>query len=73
MRVTVTLDDDIHQYLKERSRATRRTMGDVASELILRGFMSTADGRAELARAQAQIKSSMAEPLASASVSPNLD
>jgi hypothetical protein len=45
MRTTLDLDDKLHEIVRERAFRERRSMGDVISELALRGLnqMSAVD------------------------------
>jgi len=45
-RLTITLDDDLHQALKETAARQRRSIGKVIEEsLLLRGIKSMAHAR----------------------------
>lgn len=56
-RVTLSLDKDMHTYLKEESAATGQTMGKILSDLVRRGLRATPEGQAALSSAQPQLAS----------------
>jgi hypothetical protein len=38
MRITLNLDDDIHEYVKKTAQANGQTMGRVLSDLLRKGL-----------------------------------
>ncbi|KAF0804238.1 hypothetical protein A6D6_03234 [Alcanivorax xiamenensis] len=52
-RLTITLDDSLHQALKETAARQGRSIGQIIEEsLILRGIKPLADARALVAKAR---------------------
>ena len=55
-RLTITLDDSIHQALKEAAARQGRSMGKIIEEgLVLRGIKPTASARQLVARARLNV------------------
>lgn len=54
-RLTITLNDELHQSLKEAAARQGRSIGQIIEEaLVLRGIKPMADARALVARARAK-------------------
>lgn len=54
-RVTLTLDKDMHTFLKRESAATSQTMGKILSDLVRKGLMATPEGQGALNSAHQQL------------------
>ena len=66
-RLTITLDDDIHQALKETAARQGRTIGQIVEEgLLLRGIKPVLSARrlVAMARANAQLSEEEAQAIA---------
>jgi hypothetical protein len=64
-RLTITLDDDLHQALKEASARQGRPIGKIIEEgLLLRGIKPLAGARELVARARQQAKLNEEDALA---------
>ncbi|WP_421706195.1 ribbon-helix-helix protein, CopG family [Alloalcanivorax xenomutans] len=63
-RLTITLDDSLHQALKETAARQGRSIGQIIEEsLILRGIKPLADARALVAKARANAQLNEEEAL----------